>query len=791
MLPKFLSLTVLLTLPLDTPAISIQEAAGLEALAELTNVRDVTSIGWETPPHSTPYCEWEGVSCSGNVVNSLDLAGLGLTGTISTISPAIQNLTNLSDLDFSFNKLIGNLDSTLISKCRSSVSCDFSANKLDCGGDFQILVAGEIVDSDIQSCVFCRNCLKDGGCANGYSEGNSAHCDVCPSGTFEKGGVCNACENEFSGLVVPVGVFCGIACVVCFLNFLCKRLKVGPNFSLAVHNLIRYKQFAAVSQMLLIFSTVVGLQAPWFLNMTNFLTQLSVPFDIASPCFWSAIGDLSSGPYYFMMGWVILGGVALLVFIALHLHRIPGSIKFLGLGFFENVQKVAAVIVIQLPVVVIFATLKPTMMFNDGASIYGLEILEAPAFVFFNFLSLILIIFTMQRSLKKIIRRSRRMREALIQEMEDIEEEKGEEEAYKVVVEDIDRCRPFLAMFGIQYVTSGYGHEEKAFVQKVGTVILISTIRLCTLFAMDVGEIKSTTYLENTLLGACQACAFILVNWVYLGDMIKRPYVSHNYGKRRRGECRFLGNDIFNDSEVMVVRFSSWFLAGVTVRLVLTDLLNIEDTALLENVSCGVLVLGMAVCLSPLLKKVTAEVEPEGERETQIVEEINRILESTSFRESIYFSRACSSSVKYDSAYSVELKRWPVSPPEEPHICNILGCCCCARACRKDIHACVNHNCIFKPLSWMVYVMWLSLAFWIVASAFAFVYMAVNHTFLGFVVCPAPLFLCVCMEIRIFRDAGKWKDLDVGDAPDRESFHKPDSLNTTNPMGGENDDQKL
>lgn len=67
----------------------------------------------------------------------------------------------------------------------------------------------------------------------------------------------------------------------------------------------------------------------------------------------------------------------------------------------------------------------------------------------------------------------------------------------------------------------------------------------------------------------------------------------------------------------------------------------------------------------PILKDVTEEPAEEGLRETEIVDEINRILNATSFRCAVYFSRAVSSSVKYDNDYKFELRRWPVSPPEE------------------------------------------------------------------------------------------------------------------------------
>ncbi|GMI09912.1 hypothetical protein TrVE_jg13461 [Triparma verrucosa] len=771
MLPKVSFAALLCLYFRNTTAITAREAAreaaALDAIASLTNVRDVTSTGWE-PSAALSRCEWEGVSCSGGSeideesVTELNLGGVGLTGRISTLVPALQNLTNLSELDFSFNHLVGSLPKVLVDSCQTSISCDFAINKMDCGGDFQILVAGAM-DPDSQSCVFCRNCLEGGKCANGYDPDASLYCDVCPPNTFEKGETCYACSDALSSVLIPVGAFFALVTLVSLLDFVGKKgLKFFPYLGPSTSNMVRYKLLITVLQFLIVYSQFVGLQAPWFAGVIKQVTHLALPPVVLTPCF--LYGSLASGPYYFLTAWLILGGVSLLVFLAINLHRVPKLPEVLGVHFFENSQKIAAIMIIQLPIPVTLASMKSTVMFNYGASIYGWKIFDSPFYIFANLLSLILIIFTMQRILKKLIRRGRRMREALIIEMEDVEEQEGEEEACKTILTDIENHRPFLAMFGIQYVSNNYRHEEKAFVRKVASVVAMSTIHLCVMIASYEEGVEGNTgrELKNSLLGASQSFALVLVNWVYLGDMLKRPYVSHSYMKR---------SEPFHESEIWVVRFSSWFLALHSFRLFGCYLLGVHEdlSARLGSVSCGVLLLGLGACMLPILKDVTEEPAEEGLRETEIVDEINRILNATSFRCAVYFSRAVSSSVKYDNDYKFELRRWPVSPPEEPHVCNILGCCFCTKACRKDIHACVNHNYLFKPLSWVAYVAWLSAFFWIVASSLSLVLVEVDGFLLSLIVCPLPLLLCALMEIRIFRSARKWK-IDTSEPPMRESF---------------------
>jgi len=65
----------------------------------------LTSIGWDA---NVPVCQWQGVSCSGDVVNAIDINGRGFRGSLPS---EFGQLDSLTTLNLASNSFVGNIPS--------------------------------------------------------------------------------------------------------------------------------------------------------------------------------------------------------------------------------------------------------------------------------------------------------------------------------------------------------------------------------------------------------------------------------------------------------------------------------------------------------------------------------------------------------------------------------------------------------------------------------------------------------------------------------------------------------
>ncbi|GMH66261.1 hypothetical protein TrRE_jg7418 [Triparma retinervis] len=270
-----------------------------------------------------------------------------MTGSIPQFTVAFSYLI-LMDNDFS-----GPVNEKLREICKTSIDedgffttspCEFHGNpKLRCEEDeFSLTDTGD-------GCIPCPNCKKDGTCDNGYDETLSGLCDVCNLNSFENQGECLECPaNPFISNILPFAFF---FIVVPALKKLLDELHdrgyiTLPSLKLDITNVVRVKQLGAVLQVIGVFAALSINLSSWFDSLAVYTEFFAFPLQL-SPICTGWYESLGNSKYYWVRGWGAFALIYALSMLFQNAHRIPALRSRLKRERFIEMQKIAAILILQ------------------------------------------------------------------------------------------------------------------------------------------------------------------------------------------------------------------------------------------------------------------------------------------------------------------------------------------------------------------------------------------------------------------------------------------------------------
>eukprot|EP00519_Triparma_laevis_P007799 CAMPEP_0182519732 /NCGR_PEP_ID=MMETSP1321-20130603/45251_1 /TAXON_ID=91990 /ORGANISM="Bolidomonas sp., Strain RCC1657" /LENGTH=713 /DNA_ID=CAMNT_0024727719 /DNA_START=133 /DNA_END=2271 /DNA_ORIENTATION=- len=315
------------------------------------------------------------------------------------------------------------------------------------------------VDSDLESCFFCENCPLDGGeCLNGFKRADSVNCDVCPANTTNINNICVTCPaNPILSFLLSFLFVIPLILVTALLYVLRNNRRLQSILPHAnVTNLIRTKQITAALSILTVFAGLSYNLSNWFTTLSHILSTISMPVEVKPVC-QTWYEGIQRGDDYYASAWMAFVFVYGVAFLFRYAHKFTWK----GERWFETStlvksQKIAAIIMIQVPIIILPMTFKPERMLAmltwveydwEESITFSLSAL-LPVFSFLV-LSIILYV-TIRRSSLNFKRIRARLLEA-----ETITTEE--------TIEDIELQGPYYAAFCLQYTPQMYNHEEKAF----------------------------------------------------------------------------------------------------------------------------------------------------------------------------------------------------------------------------------------------------------------------------------------------------------------------------------------
>ena len=257
-----------------------------------------------------------------------------------------QFTSQLSELILAYNDFSGPVDKNLRDMCTdgSNVPCMFHGNpKLRCEKDeFSLGDYGNL-------CTPCPNCKKDGTCDNGYDETLSGLCDLCNLDSFENQGECLECPaNPFITNILPVVFFFIVApALKKLLDELQDRGYITlPSLKLDITNVVRVKQLGALLQVIGIFAALSINLSSWFDSLAMYTEFFAFPLQLSPVCtgWYESLGNSN---YYWVRGWCAFALVYALSMLFQNAHRIPALRSRLKRERFIEMQKIAAILILQ------------------------------------------------------------------------------------------------------------------------------------------------------------------------------------------------------------------------------------------------------------------------------------------------------------------------------------------------------------------------------------------------------------------------------------------------------------
>ena len=489
---------------------------------------------------------------------SLVFVQLSHTSLSGPLPSFLSSLTNLFSLDVSSTLVTGPFPTSLSQTCTRQPSgfADADCNVADtplflypCGaGSFEGDRGGNCrsdsehgkTNWDYLTCLPCPRCTPFGDCTDGFDSYENM-CTVCPANTFEVYGSCTECPSDsFAAFLLPASTILSILVIV---GIGVALLKCGvvrlPTFSLTLTNMIRLKQIGAAFQILTVFAQLSAVLAPWFLSVAGVFLAISAPVGVQPVCA-SWFSDLIHGEYYFVRSYLALAALSLLSSLLRYARKVPALKARLSPDTFAKMQKWAALVVLNTPIIVLPLALRPAQMLSSYFDkFHGLEkglFAAASSGFFLSLVSAAVLIFVLHRTIKATSSQFKVLREEVLEELFAA---KAGADTTSTTWEDINKSRPYVAAFCLQYTPCEYQHEEKVVWRKIVSVVGIIAMNF---FATGIAEGGCRPEVFGYSQASFQAL-FVGTNFIYVPHLLRRPYVSH----RKSGRM----GDPLNDAELL------------------------------------------------------------------------------------------------------------------------------------------------------------------------------------------------------------------------------------------------
>ncbi|GMI19287.1 hypothetical protein TeGR_g10686, partial [Tetraparma gracilis] len=512
-------------------------------------------------------------------LTELDLDNNQINGTI----PAeLSALTNLQVLVLSNNDFVPPVPASVQEMCRQSVSCAFGGNQ------------------GLHACGKGYADTSDGTCENNFvNTDTSIMCATCPVSSFPVTGSCMDCpSNPVLSFLLPLGALFSIILLGLIVYKLQKHDLIRlPELNLDLTTMIRIKQLTAVLQVLSVFAALSAVLAPWFLAITDFLSAIAAPVEIQPVCS-SYYEKLMNSNYDFLRAWVAFGSMYLCAFVLRRAHKLSFMRSRVSIGTFDKMQKLAALIIIQAPLVVLPLSANPDRLLELTG--YGKNLRNAQNLgpLIMTFVSLSLLVFLLHRSIKSSSAQYKTLRAELLEQFASSSDNSDVEE---LTWDDINKSRPFIAAFCMQYTPAEYQHEEKVVWRKIMWVVGTTITQTCSLVVMAFGN-SNNSYINKTKIPGVTTAVlksiFICVNIGYSRHLLRRPYTSHRMSAQM--------GDPMNDCELLLTRVTCWAAALLTLRESLLEGVGWPGWSM--DLFCAAVVAGVVASQLPLFHGVVDDV---------------------------------------------------------------------------------------------------------------------------------------------------------------------------------------
>jgi hypothetical protein len=324
-----------------------------------------------------------------------------------------------------------------------------------------------------------------------------------------------------------------------------------PTFSLTLTNIIRLKQVGTAFQILAIFARLSALLAPWFLSIANISLTISAPVEIEPVCA-SWFSDLASQEYYFVRSYFALAALSLLSSLLRYAHKVPALKARLSLDTFTKCQKWAALVVLNTPVIVLPLALRPAQMLSSYfEKVHNFSLAAAFSGFFLSLASAFILVFWLHRTVQVTSSQFKVLRREVLEEL--LAATAGAD-VTATTWEDIEKGRPYVAAFCLQYTPAEFQHEEKVVWRKIVSVMGIIVLEFIA-NGLAAGSCTSEIFFFSQ---AAFNAVFVAANLVYVPHLLRRPYVS----LRKSGRM----GDPLNDAELLTIRTMSWAAAILALR---------------------------------------------------------------------------------------------------------------------------------------------------------------------------------------------------------------------------------
>jgi hypothetical protein len=331
------------------------------------------------------------------------------------------------------------------------------------------------------TCLPCPHCTATGGCSEGFDSYNNL-CTICPKKTFALYGHCKECPNNALAAALLPGI--AIISIAAVAGLVVAALKFGlitnlPTFSLTLANMIRLKQIGAALQILAIFAGISNILRPWFKSIAGFVLQMTAPVEVQPVCA-SWFSDLIHNEYYFVRSYIAFFALSMLSAALRYAHRVRFLRGRLSVMTFAKMQKLAALVVINTPVVVLPLALRPKQMltsyFDKFHEIEKDWFTAVTSGFFLSLVSAALLMFVLHRTIKATSSQFKALRSSVLSEFIASNSSSSLASPPKNSVttttwEDVERSRPYVAAFCLQYTPCEYQHEEKVVLRKIASIV--------------------------------------------------------------------------------------------------------------------------------------------------------------------------------------------------------------------------------------------------------------------------------------------------------------------------------
>ena len=515
---------------------------------------------------------------------SLVFVQLSRTSLSGPLPSSFSNLNNLFSLDASSTLVIGPFPTSLAERCTrkpsgfAEVDCNFVDTPLfsfPCGAGMADQDRAEACASSGDygpvwthlTCLPCPRCTAFGGCLGGFDSYENM-CTLCPDKTVEMFDKCVECpSNTFSAILMafllPASVAFFILAIFGIVFALHKYTAIRfPTFSFGLKDMIRLKQISAALQILTVFAQLSAFMAPWFRNVVSIALTISAPVEIQPVCtsWFQAISE----EYYFVRSYMALAVLFFLTFLLRNAHKVPAFKARASPTTFAKLQKAAALITINIPIVVLPLALRPPQMLTSYFKKFHVDankdfdvFVAASSGFFLSLISAAIISFVLHRTIRITSSQFKVLRRDVLREIISAATGTGTgtgtgTDMTAITWEDINKNRPYIAAFCTQ--SCEYQHEEKAVWRKILSIVGIISGEFLALGVAEGSCMPGVVVFSQSFFST----VFIATNLIYTRHLLRRPYISHRRSRRM--------GDPLNDSELLTIRTMSWAASILTMR---------------------------------------------------------------------------------------------------------------------------------------------------------------------------------------------------------------------------------